>query len=151
MCGICLSLLCTWKVCSETAIALLFANSWQLGLTPAEQDSKQPDSCDRPKCRLDWLPPGMVKPWSQTGGRQPGFSPLCKQTSLGILVTVVETALAEYTSRNLARRKHRPRTFQNVFHIIVCGLFWGTERNPCTAQVLHLLPSDFVFSTPSLH
>ena len=96
--------------------AELFGNSWEDDLTAAdEQEPKQPNSRNRPRCRLDLLPSGteeLLKA-KQEAGKQvlPDFTSS---------ITVVMHIRLNAAKRCQSRRKY---TSWTLYHVIICRPF----------------------------
>ena len=106
--GICQHLIWAWKECSKLVTVLpitwaeLFGNFWEDDLTTAdEQEPKQPNSRNRPRCRLDLLPFGTKE---LLGIRQeagiwvpPDFT---SSVTVTMHISVAETSLVECSQAN---------------------------------------------------
>ena len=101
--GICRHLIWAWKECSKLVTVLpitwveLFGNSWEDDLTPAdEQEPKQPNSRNRPRCRLDLPPSGtkeLLRSRQEAGIRVlPDFT---SSVTVTVRISVAETSLVE--------------------------------------------------------
>lgn len=114
--GICLPLIWAWKECSKLVTVLpivwveLFGNSWENDVTPTdEQEPKQPNSRNRPRCRLDSLPSGTKElPRARWEADNQVFPDFTSSITAVMHINVVGVALGGCSQANARSGKNYP-------------------------------------------